>query len=265
MPREIRRRKIPVAEWINLGWLSLFILALAVYWFYNPSLLSELIGLAEKTISGKTIVFSQVIVNFVLLFAWFSALRFFALMIVGMIEKKIPLVIENLVSAIISIALGHTFNSWYRIGLLTFEVGSILLFLYSLHVISKGIANGWFRDNEQRILVGDWGEVVIGIRVLVLSWFFTQENFSIFRGFTVFLAEKFTMTLDPLSFFVSFLAFLEICLFVFLLTWFPIRLVFTRCKKCEMLFLNIGVHISSWDSEHTSRHRHCPRCEAACF
>lgn len=264
MPSETRR-KIPVAEWLNLAWLSLFILALAVYWFHNPSLLSELIGLVEKTISGETIVFSEIIVNFVLLFAWSSAARFFALMIVGIIEKKIPLITENLVSAIISIALGHTFNSWHRVSLLTFEVGSILLFLYSLHVISKGIANGWFRDNEQRILMGDWGEVVTGIRMLIFSWFFTQENFSIFRDFTVFLAEKCTVTLDPLSFFVSFLAFLEICFFVFLLTWFPTRLVFTRCKKCGMLFLNIGVHVSGWDSEHTSMHRHCPRCGAACF
>jgi len=265
LPKEPSRRKIPVKEWLNLGWLSLFILTLAIYWFYNPFLLSELIGLVEKTISGETIILSETIVNFVLLFAWSSAFRFLALMIASIIEKKTPPIIENLVYTFISLVLGHTFNSWYHTNLLTFEVGSTLLSLFSLYTISKGIAKGWFHDNKQRILEGDWARVVAGIRVLILSLFFTQENFSIFQSFTVFLAEKFTLTLDPLSLLVSLLAFLEICLFIFLLTEFPIRLVFAKCKKCEMLFLKIGVRISSWDSEHTSKHRHCPRCGAACF
>jgi len=259
------RRKVRLEDWVSLGWFGLLALAVAIYWVYNPSLLSELINVFQKAFSGEMIVFSEGVVTFVMLLAGLSAVRFFVLMAASAVHRDYPLTIGNSVFAVVSIVLGYTFNSWYQVNLSPFEVVRILLILTSLYMVSKGIASGWFHENKRRILAGDWKTVILGAKVLVLGLLFTEKSFLVLCGFTVFLAEKLSITLAPSSFLASSLTFLGTCLFVFLVTELPIRLVFTKCKRCGMLFLNIGAHVSSWDSEHTSRHRHCPRCGAPCF
>jgi len=114
------RRKIVREEWVDLGWLVVLILALLVYWIRNPSLLSDVIGLFKDALSGDRIMISEVMVNLALLFAWFSAARFFGLMVISIFESEIPLIIGNVACALISMSLGYILNSWYHAGLSRF-------------------------------------------------------------------------------------------------------------------------------------------------
>ena len=258
-------RRISSQELINLLWLCLLSLAIAVYWFYNPSLLSEIISIIENAISGVPNQFSDVTINFALLFIYFSAFRFSIQMVVSIIEKQLPMAIGNLTYCVILVAAGYLFNSWFHVNLSTYYIVSMLLLLISLYKISRGIANGLFHGNKLRILGGNWGDIIFGIRTLVLSFLFNEDNFLVFKNFTIFMTETAGFSPSELGFAVNFIAFMGICLFVYALTELPKRLVFEQCKNCNMVFLKIGVPESSWDSEHTSKHRHCPRCGAACF
>ena len=258
-------RRISLRELVNLLWLCLLSLAIVVYWFYNPSLLSEMINIIKNVISGVPNQFSGVIVNFALLFIYFSAFRFLILMVISILEKRLPIVIGNLTYCVILAAAGYLFNSWYHVNLSGYYIVSMLLLLSGLYKISRGLANGLFHGNKLRVLEGNWGDIIFGIRTLILSFLFNEDNFLVFKNFTIFLIETAGLPPNELDFAISFIAFIGICLFAYMLTELPKRLVFMQCRNCDMVFLKIGVPESSWDSEHTIKHRHCPRCGAACF
>ena len=266
LSKRLVRRGVLAKDWVNLGWSGLLILVLVIYWINNPSFLREFIDLLTGAVTSGRIVLPEVIINVVFLLAVFLAIRFVALMVVSAVEKDYPLTVGNVVYAIISLALGHIFNVWSRNPPSIFEALNTLLIILSFYMISNGTATGWFYKNKLRILRGDWSGVVRGFRIFILGLFFqTNETLLLFQGFTVFLVKFFLgMPLDPLSYTATFLAFLEICLFTLLLTGFFIGAIFSKCNRCGILFLKIGVPVSSWDSEHTFEHRHCPRCGAVC-
>lgn len=265
MSGHLGKRRIPHIELVNMVWLGLLSLAIAIYWISNPSLLSDMISMIEKAISGEPNQFSDVLINFALLFIYFSAFRFFILMVIGIFEKRFPMVIGNLTYCFILAFAGYLFNSWIHVKLSAYYIVSMLLFLIGLYKISKGLTNGLFHGNQPRILTGNWGDIIFGIRTLILSSLFTEENFLVFKNFTIFLTGTLELPPADFGFTINIIAFMEICLFVYVLTELPKRLIFTQCKNCGMVFLTAGVPESSWDSEHTSKHRHCPRCGAACF
>ena len=121
------------------------------------------------------------------------------------------------------------------------------------------LTQGFYINNRVRFVAANWGDIVRGLRFLVVGVVLSSNGaLSVFESFTTFLAQKITLTLDPIS--SGFLAFLEVLLLIFLLTELPVRYIFGRCKKCGMVFMKIGVPVSSWDSEHSFEHRHCPRC-----
>ena len=259
------KRKIPDEERVNLVGLCLLALAITAYWIYNPSLLSELIGILENAVSGSPVLFSDVTINFALLFILFSAFRFLVLMVVNVAKKRLPMVVGNLTYCFILAVIAYLFNSWFHVTLSTYYIVSVLLFLIGVYEVSKGVVNGLFRENQPRILIGDWRVVLFGIRILILSALFTEGNFLVFRRFTTFLTESLRLSFVGFELIINFIAFMIICLFVYLLTELPKRLIFTQCKRCNMVFLNIGVREAGWNSEHTLKHKHCPRCGAACF
>ncbi len=265
MSEKPTKRQIPDEERVNLVWLCLLALAITAYWIYNPSLLSELIGILENAISGSPVLFSDVTANFALLFTLLSAFRFFVLMVLNVAKKRLPMVVGNLTYCFILAVIAYLFSSWFHVTLSTYYVVSVLLFLIGLYEISKGVVNGLFRENQPRILIGDWRVVVFGTRILILSALFAEGNFLVFRRFTIFLTESLGLSFAGFELIINFIAFIIVCLFVYLLTELPKRLIFTQCKRCNMVFLNIGVREASWNSEHTSKHKHCPRCGAACF
>jgi len=258
-------RKVPYNEWVNLVWVCFLTLAIAAYWVYNPSLLSEIMRVIENAVSGEAIFFSDIIINFALLLIGFSALRYFVLMVLNINKRQFALVFSNLAYCLILAFFGYLFNSWFHQNLSTYYVTSVLLLVIGLYKVFHGVFNGLFRENQLDILVGDYGEVIFGIRILISSFLFMEDKFLVFRSFAVYLFEKLNLSPTEFEFVINFVAFMEVCLFVYLVTEFPIRLIFTRCKRCSMIFLKIGVVESSWDSEHASKHRHCPRCGAACF
>ena len=258
-------RKIPYNELVNLVWVCLLTLAIAAYWIYNPSLLPEIMRVIENAVSGEAILFSEIIINFVLLLIGFSAFRFFVLMVLSINKRQFALVFSNLTYCLILAFFGYLFNSWFNLNLSTYYVTSILLLVIGLYKVSNGISNGLFRENQPNTLLGDYTEVIFGIRILTLSFLLMEDKFLVFRSFAVYLFEKFKLSPTELEFEINFVAFLVVCLFVYVVTEFLLRLIFTKCKRCSMLFLKVGVIESSWDSEHASKHRHCPRCGAACF
>ena len=241
-------------ELINLIWVCLLSLAIAVYWFYNPSLLSEIIGTIENAISGVSNQLSDVIINFALLFIYFSAFRFSILMVVSIIEKHLPMVIGNLTYCVILAVAGYLFNSWFHVNLSAYYVVSMLLLLIGLYKISRGFTNGLFHGNKPRILEGNWGDIISGIRVLILSFFFNEGNFLVFKNFAVFLTETVGFSPAELGFAISFIAFTGICLFVYVLTELPKKLIFMQCKKVwsgllenrgSRIKLGFGTHIKT--------------------
>lgn len=265
MSEKPTKRQIPDEERVNRVWLCLLALAITAYWIYNPSLLSELIGILENAISGSPVLFSDVTANFALLFTLLSAFRFFVLMVLNAAKKRLPMVVGNLTYCFILATMAYLLSSWFQVTLSTYYIVSILLLLIGLYEISKGVVNGLFRDNQPRILIGDWRVVVFGTRILILSALFAEGNFLVSRRFTIFLTESLGLSFAGFELIINFIAFIIVCLFVYLLTELPKRLIFTQCKRCNMVFLNIGVREASWNSEHTSKHKHCPRCGAACF
>ena len=70
-------------------------------------------------------------------------------------ERDYPSVIGNPVHAVISLALGYVFSAWGRSCPTTFEALSSPLIILGSYLVSKGIAAGWFYENELRILMGD--------------------------------------------------------------------------------------------------------------
>ena len=265
MSEKPTKRRIPDKEWVNLVWLCLLALAIAAYWICNPSLPSELIGILENAISGSPVLFSDVTINFALLFTLLSAFRFFVLMVVNVAKKRLPMVVGNLTYCFILAVIAYLLNSWFHVTLSTYYIVSVLLSLIGVYEVSKGVVNGLFRENQPRILIGDWRVVLFGTRILILSALFTEGNFLVFRRFTIFLTESLRLSFAGFELIINFIAFIIVCSFVYLLAELPKRLISTQCKRCNMGFLNIGVREASWNSEHTLKHKHCPRCGAACF
>ncbi len=258
------RRKVLVEEWVKLGWLGLLVFVVAVYWILYPSLLFDMVRLAEDAISLEAVTLSVTVVNFGVLLTLLSAIRFLTLMAINAYQKKTPRAIGNFVYATICVVLGILLSFWYNVLISTFELVNRLLLLVGLYIFSKGVTEGLFLGNRLSVSAGDWKDVIQGIKVFIFCLFLTEGNFAVFVNFTVFLAEQFNVSLVTSDLLVSCLAFLWIYLFVYILTELPSRLVFTKCGGCGMVFLNVSVHDSSWDSEHTLRHRHCPRCEKIC-
>jgi len=162
-------------------------------------------------------------------------------MVVSIIEKHLPMVIGNLTYCVILAVAGYLFNSWFHVNLSAYYIVSMLLLLISLYKISKGFANGLFHGNKPRILGGNWGDIIFGIRILLLSFLFKEEdNFLIFKNFTIFLTETLGFSPAELGFAISFIAFIGMCLFVYVLTELPKRLIFMQCKNCGQVFLKIG-------------------------
>jgi len=256
---------MPIKDLVNIIWLCLLVFATAAYWFYNPSLLSELVDIIGNAVSGGLVLFSDLTANFVLLLISLLALRFFMFLIAEVVKKQMPKAIGNLAGCLISAVFIFLFNSWVHVTLSAYYVLSILLFLFGLYEVSKGICNGLFRENQTNILKGDWKTLLLGVRIMLLSVIFTESDFLVFRDFVYLIPGLISMPLIEGEFIPDFSAFMLIVLFVYILTAVPSRLIFVKCKRCKMVFLEIGVPESSWDSEHTSKHRHCPRCGAACF
>ncbi|MBS7614887.1 hypothetical protein KEJ18_04060 [Candidatus Bathyarchaeota archaeon] len=259
------KRKMLSDDLINIVWLCLLALAVVVYWLYNLSLLSELVDIIRDAISEGLVIFSGTTANFVLLFIWLSAFRFFILIVADFAKKQLPKAVGNLTCCLMLAVTACLFDSWLRVTLSVYYALSILLFLIGLCKVAKGIANGLFRGNQRNVLNGDWRTILFGIRTMILAVLFTESNFLVFRDFVLLVSEMIGAPLMRGEFVADLSTFMILVLFVYILTEIPSRLIFTRCKRCKMLFLKIGVSESSWDSEHTLRHRHCPRCGATCF
>jgi len=93
---DTKKREMSVKDLVNIIWLCLLVFATVAYWFYNPSLLSELVDIIGNAVSGGLVLFSDLTANFVLLLISLLALRFFMFLIAEVVKKQMPKAIGNL-------------------------------------------------------------------------------------------------------------------------------------------------------------------------
>ena len=181
---------------------------------------------------------------------------FLLLLAFGLLIKDVSLTIHESSLLLLSLSFWYML-SLYSSGVLDlWKFSADSLVVISLWQVLKGLGDGLIVRNRLKPRAGDWRGIVRGIRIALIALIFLIP--SIYIGLYRYTITTLGSTFPPAA--VRILPIIEFGAIIILLTWIPLRFIFARCPHCKSLILKVGVPVSSWDSEHTLRHRHCPRC-----
>lgn|GEM_PF-1748110 len=145
----------------------------------------------------------------------------------------------------------------------TLTLASLLLILASVKIALGGVAKGLVDGNRLGFSKGDWGGVLKGVKLAALG------AVMMLPGFYAYLYNLLDVNVETSGIYSSILGvvlavlpFVEAYILIFLVMQLPLSLLFVKCKACNSTVLKRSMPVSGWDSEHTLRHRHCPRCGA---
>ena len=189
---------------------------------------------------------------------WFSVLT-----LIGVALKDVRLALYGASLCVPSVFLIYV-TDLVRVGALGgLTIVSLLLILVSIEQVLGGVAKGFVRANRLSVLTGDWRGVLRGLRLAVLGALMIVPGVYTYLynlpGVTVEITDLYS-SIRMLIMMV--MPFLEAYLLIFLVTRLLTSIFFVKCKVCNSIMLKRSIPISGWDSEHTLRHLHCPRCGA---
>jgi len=188
---------------------------------------------------------------------------FIILLAVGLVKKDWGLTLHE-ASLLILLSIIFVILSPFRQGQFTtnFTLMIILLSL-ALQQILSGIAGGLIVNNRFSKSMGDWKGIVRGIQVAILGITFMFPQ--IYTYLSKLTEEAFSMMnleITSVSLYITLIPLVEVILIILLVTRLIGSFIFIKCPRCKSLILKWGRPVSGWDSEHTLRHMHCPRCKS---
>jgi len=151
---------------------------------------------------------------------------------------------------------------YFAYSLTELQFISILLSLLSLEEFIGGLSS---LSSKHKVDVrrGDWSRVLRGLRFAFTAiLLLTPGTYMYFYSINKEVFQSFGPVNSNLDFILRSLPILEAYILTYFVTWIPFSLLFIKCKKCRAVIWRRGVPVSGWDSEHTLRHFHCPRCGA---
>ena len=181
---------------------------------------------------------------------------FLVLLAFGLLTRDVSLTIHEASFLILSLSFWYVLSLYGSGTLDLWTLSASSLIVISLWQTLKGLGDGLIIRNRLNPRAGDWRGIIRGMRIALIALIFLIP--SIYIGLYRYTITTLGPAFSPAA--LRVLPIIEFGAFIILLTWIPLRFIFVRCPHCKSLILKVGVPISSWDSEHTLRHRHCPRC-----
>jgi hypothetical protein len=188
---------------------------------------------------------------------------FLVLTLIGVTLKDVRLVLYGASLCVPSLLLIYIADL-IRVGALEdLTIVSLLLILVSVEQVLEGVSKGFVRENRLSVSTGDWRGVLRGVRLAVFGMLMIVPGVYTYLynlpGVTVEMTDLYSSLLGVI---VMVMPFLEAYILLLLVMRLLSPIFFVKCKLCNSIMLKRNIPTSGWDSEHTLRHLHCPRCGA---
>lgn len=248
---------------LNLLSFCVFCLLIFFFLFLNQDAYADLVNAFNNFLTDKQLMMPSSFYNAV----WFTltglGLWFIILTCTGIFLKDLRLILYEASLCVLSFSLGYIISFFGQDLIDVWVTSFLLLVAVAVQQALTGIGDGLLIGNMLVVLTGDWRRIIRSVRIALIG-------LSLMVPFIYESLYNLTVTLIGLTnlqgylsdFPIEVLSFIELVVVVFLVTHIPVSLIFAKCSHCKSLILKRSISVSGWDSEHTLRHRHCPRCKA---
>lgn len=186
-----------------------------------------------------------------------------AALIAGVALRDVRVILHGASLGVPSILLIYLLNMIEEGVLSGVIVVAMFILLFSIEQVLGGVAGGLIVGGRLRPSKGDWKGVIRGLRLAILGVLMIFPSVYIYlQSIAESNLTGLTLQGSTLDLVMVILPFLEAYILIYLAMWIPLALLFVKCRRCKAVLWKRGMLVAGWDSEHTLRHRHCPRCGA---